>query len=330
MLFQADVQVDLGVLPILASLVVEFEICFVGTGAAELFVVVQAVDLLPCLRDNLRNRSPRARNDRIFALGNGLRDHPWRNAGNVAHLHPNDEIVFTVVVAGVIRVNGVNRGIHFVRNLGRNSILEEVGPLLGDGAPASHFLGIVGSNLDADDREFLQFHDSWFHCGSGRGERPTEHSCKTNQNQQTGDQTQALAGPFHLISITSFSLPLLISSIFLISSSVSFWISSMARFSSSSAIFLSFIAFLMASFPSRRMFRTAVRCSSSTLCRCFTISLRRSSVSGGTGTRMILPSFIGFKPMSAARMAFSIAGSDVGSKGCTVMSCGSGACTCAI
>src|SRR5277367_2115142 len=76
----------------------------------------------------------------------------------------------------------------------------------------------------------------------------------------------------HLSSSTSFSLFLLISSIFLISSSVSFWISSSERFSSSSLIFLSFIAFLMASLPSRRMLRTAVRCSSRTLCRCFTIS----------------------------------------------------------
>src|SRR6202041_812571 len=52
-------------------------------------------------------------------------------------------------------------------------------------------------------------------------------------------------------SRTSFSLALLMSSIFLISSSVSFWISSSERFSSSSLIFLSFIAFLMASLPSR-------------------------------------------------------------------------------
>ena len=59
--------------------------------------------------------------------------------------------------------------------------------------------------------------------------------------------------------ITSFSLALLISSIFLISSSVSFWISSSARFSSSSEIFLSFKAFLINSLPSRRILRTAVR-----------------------------------------------------------------------
>jgi hypothetical protein len=63
----------------------------------------------------------------------------------------------------------------------------------------------------------------------------------------------------YLISITSFSFILAMSSIFLISSSVNFWISSSARFSSSSVIFLSFIAFLMASLPSRRMLRTAVR-----------------------------------------------------------------------
>src|SRR5258706_87027 len=131
-------------------------------------------------------------------------------------------------------------------------------------------------------------------------------------------------------SNTSFSLPLLISSIFLISSSVSFWISSSDRFSSSSVIFLSFIAFLMASLPSRRIFRTAVRCSSSTLCRCFTMSWRRSWVRAGTGTRIILPSFIGFSPSSAERIAFSITPICDGSKGCTVIICGSCACTCAI
>src|SRR5689334_10469070 len=92
------------------------------------------------------------------------------------------------------------------------------------------------------------------------------------------------------ISITSFSLAVHISSIFLISASVSFWISSVERLDSSSVIFLSLRDFLMASLPSRRMLRIAVRCSSRTLCRCFTISRRRSSVKGGIGTRMILPS----------------------------------------
>ena len=66
----------------------------------------------------------------------------------------NDEIIFAVVVAGVIRVNSVNRGIHLVRNLIRDSFLKEPFPLLGNGAAASHFLGITGSNLNSDDREF--------------------------------------------------------------------------------------------------------------------------------------------------------------------------------
>src|SRR5579863_3511374 len=331
-LFQTNVQVDLGVVGVLASLVIKFEVRFVGTSSAELFVIVQTVDPLPCLRDDLRNWSLRARHDRISVFWHVLGDHARRNVGYTAHFHPNDEIVVPVAVALVTGVNGVNGWIYFVRNLIRDAILKKLLPLRGDRSGASHFFGIVGSNLNSDDRELWQFHYSCFHCGFHVGQ-----SCKTNQSEQTDEPTRVktrqggrrLSGPGHLISITSFSFPLLISSIFLISSSVSFWISSIARFSSSSVIFLSFIAFLMASLPSRRMLRTAVRCSSSILCRCLTISLRRSSVSGGTGTRIILPSFMGFNPMSAARIAFSIAGNEVGSNGCTVMSCGSGACTCA-
>src|ERR1022692_823029 len=61
------------------------------------------------------------------------------------------------------------------------------------------------------------------------------------------------------IDITSFSFPLAISSIFLISSSVSFCRCSIAPRSSSSVIFLSFMAFLIESLPSRRILRSAVR-----------------------------------------------------------------------
>ena len=57
------------------------------------------------------------------------------------------------------------------------------------------------------------------------------------------------------------------------------------------------------------------------------MSLRRSSVSGGTGTRIILPSFVGFNPRSVLRMAFSIGRQSHGSHGGIVMSCGSGAIT---
>ena len=48
---------------------------------------------------------------------------------------------------------------------------------------------------------------------------------------------------------------------------------------------------------------------------CFTRFLRRSSVSGGTGMRMILPSFWGLRSRSDVRIAFSIAGSSDASQG---------------
>ena len=53
-------------------------------------------------------------------------------------------------------------------------------------------------------------------------------------------------------------------------------------------------------------------------------SLRRSSVSDGSGMRTTLPSFAGFRPRPAARMAFSIAPSCDGSNGCATISVGSG------
>src|SRR5580658_7722643 len=59
-------------------------------------------------------------------------------------------------------------------------------------------------------------------------------------------------------SRTSFSLALLISSIFLISSSVSFWISSSDRFSSSSVLFEHFVQMLhhfLAAFLRKRWHR---------------------------------------------------------------------------
>ena len=63
----------------------------------------------------------------------------------------------------------------------------------------------------------------------------------------------------HLISITSFSLPALRSSIFLVSAWETFSSSSSARFCSSWLIFLSFSNLSIASLISRRMLRTAVR-----------------------------------------------------------------------
>ena len=70
----------------------------------------------------------------------------------------------------------------------------------------------------------------------------------------------------------------------------------------------SFSSAFTLSFASRRTLRTETRpCSASprtTLMR----SLRRSSVSGGSGTRMSAPAELGFRPRSEAMIAFSTAG----------------------
>ena len=55
---------------------------------------------------------------------------------------------------------------------------------------------------------------------------------------------------------------------------------------------------------SRRTLRTATRASSSRLWTTRTSSWRRSSVSGGMFRRMILPSLLGVRPRSEARMRF--------------------------
>src|ERR1039457_3935345 len=110
----------------------------------------------------------------------------------------------------------------------------------------------------------------------------------------------------YLISRISFSLVRAAWSILSMWVLVSFWISSWARLSSSSVIFLSLRSALTASLPSRRMLRTDTRWCSATPCRRLTNSLRRSSVRGGMGSRIILPSLAGFRPRSETRMAFSI------------------------
>jgi len=55
-----------------------------------------------------------------------------------------------------------------------------------------------------------------------------------------------------------------------------------------------------------------------------TIWRRRSSVSGGTGSRMILPSLLGVMPRSELRMAFSMAAMPDTSHGWMTMRLGSG------
>ena len=54
------------------------------------------------------------------------------------------------------------------------------------------------------------------------------------------------------------------------------------------------------------------------------MSLRRSSVSVGIGTRTTLPSFVGFSPRSDVRIALSISGTTLGSHGEITIIVGSG------
>ena len=76
---------------------------------------------------------------------------------------------------------------------------------------------------------------------------------------------------------------------------------------------------------SRRTLRTATRASSAILCTSRTISFLRSSVSWGTGSRMIWPSLLGVRPRSDSMIAFSTAVMMLRSYGCTVSRRGSGA-----
>mmetsp|Transcript_10610 Transcript_10610/g.43394 ORF Transcript_10610/g.43394 Transcript_10610/m.43394 type:complete len:538 (+) Transcript_10610:732-2345(+) len=113
---------------------------------------------------------------------------------------------------------------------------------------------------------------------------------------QDGAQTAMISA-----SLAEMSL-----SISAITRSVSFCTSSRLRRSSSSPISLSLSSFLACSLASRRRLRTATLASSPALRTTLVRSLRRSSVSGGIGTRIRSPWADGFRPRSLSRMAFSI------------------------
>src|SRR5437588_126637 len=127
------------------------------------------------------------------------------------------------------------------------------------------------------------------------------------------------------ISVISASFFLRVSSTLVMYASVSFWSSSWAFLVSSSVIWEAFWAFLISSSTSRRMLRLWTRTSSAIFFASFTSSLRRSSVSGGIGRRTSLPSFVGVRPRSEARIAFSMSLIILGSNGWTVRSRFSGA-----
>ena len=76
--------------------------------------------------------------------------------------------------------------------------------------------------------------------------------------------------------------------------------------------------------PSRRTLRTAMRPCSAYLLAILVNSTRRSSESGGMGTRSTWPSAAGLRPRFAPRIAFSTAPTNERSQTCTVIMRGSG------
>ncbi len=76
---------------------------------------------------------------------------------------------------------------------------------------------------------------------------------------------------------------------------------------SSSLIVVSFSAFFRWSMPSRRTWRAATRACSAYWCAILTSSLRRCSLSSGSGMRSVVPSMIGLKPRLDSRIARSTA-----------------------
>ena len=65
-------------------------------------------------------------------------------------------------------------------------------------------------------------------------------------------------------------------------------------------------SFLIASLASRRRLRVAIFAFSPSVRTSLVISLRRSSLIGGSGTRIRSPIEAGLRPRSLSRMAFSI------------------------
>ena len=82
---------------------------------------------------------------------------------------------------------------------------------------------------------------------------------------------------------------------------------------------MSLTSFFTDSFASRRKLRIAILPFSPSVRASLVISLRRSSLMGGIGTRIKSPMEAGFRPNSLSRMAFSILAPMPFSQGCTLM-----------
>src|SRR2546423_6739110 len=127
--------------------------------------------------------------------------------------------------------------------------------------------------------------------------------------------------------IKSFSLEAITSSTFFTPLSTSVCNFSIAFSPSSSVSSPSLTASSIISFASRRSLRMAILCSSPLCLTSLTNSLRRSSVSGGIGTRTPSASDWALTPSPAALMAFSITGIIDFSQGLITISRGSATVT---
>src|SRR3989442_1359640 len=139
---------------------------------------------------------------------------------------------------------------------------------------------------------------------------------------------RSLAFPGHdHTCIKSFSLEAITSSTFFTPLSTSVCNFSIAFLASSSVSSPSLTASSIISFASRRSLRMAILCSSPLCLTSLTNSLRRSSVSGGIGTRTTSASDWALTPSPAALMAFSITGIIDFSQGLITISRGSATVT---
>src|SRR6185503_5219243 len=147
-----------------------------------------------------------------------------------------------------------------------------------------------------------------------------EGSCQKPAAEIDQTERRGNADPGHQqasrqTSMISSSLPFTNASTCLIASSWSFWTSFSTFFLSSSDTCSAFFTLPIASVRECRMETFP---SSASLCITFTSSLRRSSVRGGMGIRMITPSWAGLSPRLDAAMPFSMGTISDLSHGCTV------------
>src|SRR5437879_5584491 len=94
----------------------------------------------------------------VLSFRNSAEDHSIRHVRCVSHSSTNQIVVVGVFVAGIVRVDNVNRGgIGFVWTLFSDTFLKEPAPLLRNYTIAPCLSLIVGSRHDSNDQEFRLF-----------------------------------------------------------------------------------------------------------------------------------------------------------------------------